>query len=182
MAEGKIECEELKEAKKRGIRTGEVRVQIADEEKIWMDRKRKTIFALPWSFTKYTLTASRLLVEKGFFTRTEEQIRLYRIKDVTYSQTFLERLGNTGTLCVKSSDASVPELHLEHIKNAKTIMNVLSQTVEVARRENGVRTSEIVGGSGGEGHHHGPGPMEGASLGPEMIPDADHDGIDDRLE
>ncbi len=177
MAEERVECEDLKDAKKRNIKTGEIRVQIKDEEKIWMDRKRKTIFALPWSFTKYTLTASRLLIEKGFFTKTEEEIRLYRIKDVTYSQTFGERIGGTGSLCIISSDASIPEVELEHIKNARTVKDVISQCVEIARRENGVRTSEIVGGGAAPAHDGGH-----PAMGPEMFPDIDHDGVDDRLE
>ncbi|MBQ7815820.1 MAG: hypothetical protein IJ339_00490, partial [Oscillospiraceae bacterium] len=59
--------------------------------------------------------------------------------------------------------------------------DVISQSVEIARRENGVRTSELMGG--------GPGPFldnmdnDGAeSLGPSMVPDFDGNGIDDRTE
>ena len=169
------------------IRTGEIRVTLNTEEPIWMDRKRKTIFALPLSFTKYTLTPSKLIVEYGFLTKHMDEIRLYRVKDISYSQSLAERIGGTGTLQLVSSDASIPKIELLHIKNAKTVKDVISQAVEVARRENGVRTSELVGGAGmpagGAGHFEGDGCEHGhESLGPEIVPDFNHNGIDDRKE
>jgi hypothetical protein len=150
-----------------------------DEEILWMDRKRKTIFALPWSFTKYSLTPSRLFIQTGLFTAREDEVRLYRIKDISYTQSLGERFSNTGTLHVISSDATAPDIVLEHIKNAKKVKAVLSQAVEVSRRENGVRTSEVVGSGGPVPHVHGEGC---ASLGPELAPDRNGNGIDDRLE
>ena len=43
---------------------------------IWSDRKRP-IFGLPISFTKYILTDEKLLVDTGFLSRTQEEIRLF---------------------------------------------------------------------------------------------------------
>lgn len=163
------------------IKCGDIRVALDEEPVIWMDRKRVTIFALPWSFTKYELTPSRLTVSTGFINQREEEVRLYRVKDVTYTQSLIERIGGTGTLCIISNDASIPEIHLVHIKNARKVKDVISQSVEVARRENGVRTSELMGGGALTG---GPlGDNDGAeSFGPELVPDFDCDGVDDRTE
>ncbi len=154
------------------LKNGELRVGLEDEEIIWKDRKRVTIFALPWSFTQYSLTASRLFIKKGFINYTEGEVRLYRIKDITYTQSLGERIGGTGTLKIISTDATTPALEVLHIKNARKVKDVLSQAVEVSRRENGVRASEIIGGA--------PGQRGGGALGPEIFPDADGDGIDDR--
>jgi len=162
------------------IKCGDIRVAMDEEPVIWMDRKRITIFALPWTFTKYELTPSRLVISTGFINQKEEEIRLYRVKDVTYTQSLIERIGGTGTLRIISNDASVPEIHLDHIKNARKVKDVISQSVEVARRENGVRTSELMGGAmtGGPFADN-----DGAeSLGPNMVPDFDGDGIDGRTE
>lgn len=159
------------------LKAGELRVALEEEETIWMDRKRRTIFGLPWSFTKYSLTPSRLFIQTGFLTAREDEIRLYRIKDVSYSQSLSERIAGTGTLHIVSSDASTPQVELRHVKNAKKVKAVLSQAIEVSRRENGVRTSEVVGGPGP--HHPGDGCQ---SLGPELAPDRNGNGIDDRLE
>jgi len=166
----------------KNIKNGEIRVTLKEETPIWADRKRKTIFALPWSFTRYVLTPSKLMIETGFFTKTIDEIRLYRIRDVSYTQSLGERMGGTGTLKLISSDASVPQIELRHIKNARQVKDVLSQAIEVSRRENGVRTSEVVGAGGmhatcGQEHDHGH-----ESLGPDLAPDFNHNGIDDRLE
>lgn len=162
----------------QSLKAGELRVALDEEETIWMDRKRRTIFALPWSFTKYSLTPSRLFIQTGFLTTHEDEIRLYRVKDVSYSQSLAERIAGTGTLRIVSSDASTPEVLLHHIKNAKKVKAVLSQAIEVSRRENGVHTSEVVGGPGPYRH-----PGDGSqSLGPELAPDRNGNGIDDRLE
>ena len=46
----------------------------------WQDRKRR-MFGLPWSFTKYKLTDDKLIISTGIFSINEEEIRLYRIMD-----------------------------------------------------------------------------------------------------
>lgn len=127
------------------IKVGELRAEVPTEEPIWCDRKRVTVFALPWSFTKYTLTPSKLVIQTGFLNRREEETRLYRISDISFSQSLGERLGNTGTLVLTSNDVSSPILALEHIKNAKQVREVLSLQIERARRAAKVRTSEMVG-------------------------------------
>jgi uncharacterized membrane protein YdbT with pleckstrin-like domain len=127
------------------MKAGELRVEVEQENKLWYDRKRVTIFALPLSFTKYTLTETKLTVEKGFLNTNEEEVKLYRITDVSYSQTLLERIGGTGTIKILSNDSSSPELLLQHVKNAKIVKEAISKAVDDARRNNNVKTSEMVG-------------------------------------
>ena len=165
------------------MKNGEIRVMMKEEELVWKDKKRIWFFGLPWTFTTYKLTPSKLTVKSGLFTLKEEEIRLYRIKDISFTQTLIERLWNTGTLHVVSVDATVPHVDLISIKNARKIKDVLSQMVEEARKANGVRTSEIIGNGGvpmghpdPDYHDHSP------SEGPELIPDFDGDGVDDRAE
>ena len=166
------------------MRAGSINVAMDEEPVLWYDRKRVTLFALPWSFTQYRLTPSRLIINTGLLNLQEEEIRLYRIKDVSYSQTLGERVGGTGTLRIISTDASVPEIQLHHIKNARKVKDVISQAVEVSRRENGVRTSELIGGvMSSKADLDGDGiPDSGTALGPDMMPDFNGNGIDDRLE
>ena len=160
------------------IKNGELRVMIEEEEPIWKDKKRWVFFGLPFSFTTYTLTPSKLLMEMGFFKRNEEETRLYRITDISLSRTFFERLFKLGTITLVSNDMSTPDIVLKHIKNSKTVKAVLSQSVEKARRANGVRTSEMVGMIRSDDFLRD----DAKELGPEIIPDANHNGIDDRDE
>ena len=42
---------------------------------LWKDRKR-IVFGLPWTFTRYTLTEEKLLIETGLLNKREEEVRL----------------------------------------------------------------------------------------------------------
>ena len=53
-----------------------------EETFVWKDRKR-IFFGLPWTFTKYALTEEKLYIETGVLSKREEEVRLYRIMDVT---------------------------------------------------------------------------------------------------
>ena len=127
------------------IRAGTFNTEIPDEVVLWRDRKRRLFLGLPWSFTTYELTETKLRLGKGFFKKTEDDILLYRITDVSFFQTLGERLAGLGTLCIMSSDVTNPEAHLIHIKKARKVKELLLQKVEEARKRSGVFTSEIVG-------------------------------------
>ena len=180
-AEKKAQKEaEAAEKRARKVHAGDIKVTIEEEKTIWYDRKRVTIFALPWSFTRYRLTHSKLILAKGFWTIREDEIRLYRIRDVAFTQTLGERMNGTGTLTIKSSDASVPEIKLIHIKNARKVKEIISQQVEICRRENGVHASELIG-NGPVPHQHNEN-CDHDALGPEILPDVNGNGIPDSQE
>jgi hypothetical protein len=45
---------------------------------IWTDKKR-TIFGLPISFTRYFLTEDKFITRKGFLSIEEDELDLYRV-------------------------------------------------------------------------------------------------------
>jgi uncharacterized membrane protein YdbT with pleckstrin-like domain len=112
-------------------------------EILWQDRKR-TIFGLPWSFTRYFITDEKVLLDIGFLSRTEEEIRLYRITDVTLKRSFCERIFGLGTIHCCSGDKSTPEFDIKHIKNSRETKEMLSDLVEKARNERRVAVREFV--------------------------------------
>ena len=112
------------------------------KEIVWSDRKR-IIFGLPWSFTKYTLTTEKLLVETGIFNRDEEEIRLYRIMDMTLKRSFWQRLFGVGTIHCCTADKSSPELDIRWIKDAANVKDLLSDLVEQERMEKRVSSREF---------------------------------------
>ena len=113
-------------------------------EYIWEDRKR-IFFGLPWSFTRYYLTEEKLLVDTGFFNRTEDEVRLYRILDITLKRSLWERLFGLGTIHCCTADKSMGEFDIMHIKNPKLVKNMLSEMVEEERRVRRVGMREFVG-------------------------------------
>lgn len=132
------------------LRAGEFKMKAETEEPVWCDRKRLTVFALPISFTIYTLTESRISIQRGLLNTHEEEIMLFRVRDISYTQSLFERLANTGTVIISSTDATTPVVKLEHVKNAKDVKELLLQLVEQNRKKNRVRTAEVMDDDGNE--------------------------------
>ena len=109
----------------------------------WSDRKR-IIFGLPWTFTKYAATDEKLLIRTGVLNVKEEEVRLYRILDLTLKRTLFQRLWGLGTIHVCSADKSTPEIEFLHIKNPEIVKNMLSDMVEEERRKKRVSGREFM--------------------------------------
>lgn len=101
-------------------------------EYVWRERKR-TIFGLPLSFTVYKLTKEKLFIESGFLSKKEEEIRLYRIMDLTLNRPLGQRIWGLGTIHCCTADKSTPEFDITRIKNSEEIKNMLSDMVEEQR-------------------------------------------------
>ena len=108
---------------------------------VWKDRKR-TIFGLPWTFTKYILTDEKLLIIKGLIHQTEEEIRLYRILDMSLTRTLFQRIDGVGTIHCCSSDKTASEFDIIRIKNPREVKTILSDLVEKQRVAHGVNIRE----------------------------------------
>ncbi len=124
---------------------------------VWSDRKR-IIFGLPWTFTKYTLSETCLFIKRGVFSISEEEIRLYRILDITLKRSFWERLFGLGTIHLCTADKSTPEFDILHIKKPKEIRTLLSDMIDKERSERYVGVREYMGDDGyddydGDGIH-----------------------------
>lgn len=108
---------------------------------IWQDQKRNAI-GLPWCFTRYKLNEKKLIIDKGLFTRVEDEIWLYRITDLTLKSGLFERMLGLGTIHCCSADKTLPEFDLIRIKNARQVKDMISDMVDAARRERGVSMLE----------------------------------------
>lgn len=113
------------------------------ENILWQDRKR-TIFGLPWSFTKYKLTEEKLIIQTGFLNIKQEEIRLYRIMDVTLNRTLGQRIWGLGTIHCCSADKSTPEFDIKRIKNSEKTKDLLSDQVEEQRSKKRVTSREFM--------------------------------------
>lgn len=111
----------------------------------WSDRKR-IIFGLPWTFTKYAATEEKLIIRTGILNTNEEEIRLYRIMDFTLKRTLFQRLWGIGTIHVNSADKSASEFDIESIKNPEMVKNMLSDMVEEERARKRVAGREFMTG------------------------------------
>lgn len=108
------------------------------------ERKRWLFFGIPWTFTKYTLTNKKLIIEEGLLKSVENEILLYRILDVTYTRNLLQKIFRLGTIEVHSKDKSNPVLYIKNIKNSRRFREMLSTAVEEDKKKRRMRQSEII--------------------------------------
>ena len=111
-------------------------------EYIW--KGKKCYFGLPISFTRYAVSEDRLFQSTGFFTIKDEEILLYRIRDINTSRTLWQRIFGMGTVMVISSDKSMPTLVMKNVKNPLEVKEMLHSQVEEMKRQRRVRVGEIM--------------------------------------
>lgn len=116
---------------------------MASDKIVWQDRKR-IVFGLPWTFTKYKLYEDKLIICTGFLNKREEEIRLYRIMDNTLEKPFTQRIFGLGSIKVNSADRSTPIFYLSKIKNSDWVRDTLSDLVEKERTKKRVSSREYM--------------------------------------
>lgn len=120
-------------------------------EYLWKDRKRH--LGLPLSFTRYRLSEDRLFCETGFLNIKSDEVLLYRVRDLQLNISLGQRIFGVGTVCVVSSDKSIPHLDLKNIKHPRQVKELIHQNVEAAKDRRRMRATELMGGSGGDDFH-----------------------------
>ena len=110
---------------------------------IWKDRKR--ILGMPITFTRYRLSEDRLFCEKGFLNIKQDEVLLYRVRDLQLNMSLGQRIFGVGSICVVSSDKSVPHLDLISVKNPREVKEMIHRSVEEAKDKRRMRTMEIMG-------------------------------------
>lgn len=110
---------------------------------IWRDRKR-IVFGLPWTFTKYGLSEDRIFIETGLFNLHENEVRLYRIMDVSLEKTFWQRMFGLGTITCYSSDRTMGVFKIENIRKPSEVKELISSYVEGERSRKRVTSKEFI--------------------------------------
>ena len=111
---------------------------------IWKERKRNAL-GLPWTFTKYALTDDRLFITRGLLKTVEDEVRLYRIMDLSLSQTLSQKIFGIGTILVSSADKSMRDFEIKNIKKPRDVKEQLSKLVEENRDKKRVTNREFMG-------------------------------------
>ena len=115
------------------------------EDMLWKDRKRH--LGLPISFTKYSLSggeAPRIFRETGLFNLKEEEVLLYRVRDITLTRSFFQRIFGVGTVSLHSSDKTTPTLDLVNISKSKDVKELIFSKVAQAKANRRMRTTELL--------------------------------------
>ena len=83
--------------------------------------------------------------ETGFFSIHEEEILLYRIRDLELKLTLGQRMFGVGSIFVHSSDKTMPTLELKNIRDPRAVKEQLYRQIEDCKDKRRMRTTEFVG-------------------------------------
>ena len=110
---------------------------------IWKDRKR--FLGMPLSFTRYSMTEDRLFISVGLLNIKDDEILLYRVRDIDTSRSLWQRLFGVGTVTVISSDKTMPTMVLKNVKDPVFVKELIHKQVEEMKLRRRVRVGEIMG-------------------------------------
>ena len=114
------------------------------EQYLWKDRKR--FLGMPLSFTRYAMSADRLFFSVGFLSVRDEEILLYRVRDISVKRTLWQRIFGVGNVIVSSSDRSTPMFTLKNIKHPMDVKEMIHTQVEAMKDARRMRLGELIDG------------------------------------
>ena len=72
-------------------------------------------------------------------------MELYRVRDITYVQPFIQRFFGSGNIVLTTTDATSPLLILEATPNSNKLQDELRKNIEICRDQKRVRLAELDG-------------------------------------
>ncbi|MBW8297720.1 PH domain-containing protein [Sphingopyxis sp.] len=93
----------------------------------------------------YELTEDRLILRKGIFVKSIDEIELYRVKDVRMDFTLISQWVGIGTISIDSSDETTRAgaLVMPYIERAAQRREEMRQLVDAARQKRRVRELDV---------------------------------------
>lgn len=93
----------------------------------------------------YELTVDRLILRRGIFVKSVDEIELYRVKDVRMDFTLINQMAGIGTIGIDSSDETTRAgaLTMPHIERAAERREQLRALVDAARQKRRVRELDV---------------------------------------
>ena len=110
------------------------------------------IFALPWGIWRYLvtrcrsykLTDQRLVITSGVLNRKNEQIELFRVKDIDWEQPLMLRLFGLGRLTIRSTDSTDPIATLNALPGGEAVVDTFRGAVSRLRAKSRVGVIETL--------------------------------------
>jgi membrane protein YdbS with pleckstrin-like domain len=83
---------------------------------------------------RYKISNQRILVESGVLSKSIAEVDVRTIDDITFRQTFLERLSGIGQIAILTSEPSNPRLRLVGVPNPREIRELVRNSAYQATR------------------------------------------------
>ena len=93
----------------------------------------------------FELTEDRIIVRRGIFIKSIDEIELYRVKDIRLDFSLINQWAGIGTVTLTSSDGTTryKPLVLPHIERAEERREEIRRLVEAARQRRRVRELDM---------------------------------------
>lgn len=92
----------------------------------------------------YKLTDQRLVITSGVLNRKNEQIELFRVKDIDWEEPLFQRIFNLGRMTITSTDQTDPIATLNAISGGERVVETFRATVTQLRLKNRVGVIETM--------------------------------------
>ena len=90
------------------------------------------------------MSEDRLFTSVGLLSLKDDEVLLYRVRDIDTSRSLWQRLFGVGTVTVMSSDKTMPNMVLKNIKNPMEVKELIHAQVEDRKIRRRVRFGEIM--------------------------------------
>ena len=112
---------------------------------IWTDKKR-TLFGLPLSFTRYFLTETKFITRVGFLSLEEDELDLYTVTDKKLVLSLKQRIFKCGTIVLYVVDTDTPIKEVKSIKAPRKVLELLDKHINIQRYRYRTRGRHMIGG------------------------------------
>lgn len=94
--------------------------------------------------TKYKVTTQRIVIKEGIASTSSSEIELYRVKDLSVTQTFMQKILNIGDITIKSAGMQNTNLEMKAIPNPEQLREQIRASVGTTRKDNNIRLNESI--------------------------------------
>jgi uncharacterized membrane protein YdbT with pleckstrin-like domain len=88
--------------------------------------------------TRWKLTSRRIETETGFLSKRVDTLELWRIRDVEFHQSLMDRLFGVSCLSITAHDGTSPVLQVRGAPGDRAVFDRLMSAVMLARQQRGV--------------------------------------------
>lgn len=122
-------------------------------EYIWTDKKR-TIFGLPLSFTRYFLTETKFITRVGFLRLEEDELDLYKVTDKKLILPIGHRIFKCGTVVLYVMDTDTPVKEIKSVKMPRKLLELLDKHINIQRDRYRTRGRDLIGNNSCDCEEH----------------------------
>ncbi len=97
------------------------------------------VYAVASRATRLEITTQRVRIERGLFSRSRQDIELYRIDDIVLDRPFGMRLLGHGILTLRSTDRTSPEIRLLGVPGPAPLAERLRECSIRERERRGIK-------------------------------------------